>query len=117
MYRKLIAGTACLILLASPVAAATNATATASQSKVAGHSSTSMQKKTVRHTHRKKIAMNTSTRGDKEVNALNSLEAAGYRQFANLHAMGAGFVGTAQKAGKIYDVTVMPSGSIKAARA
>ena len=51
-------------------------------------------------------------RGDSEVQALNKLEASGYRQFKNLHAQGADFVATATKSGKTYDVTVRPSGTI-----
>ena len=51
-------------------------------------------------------------RGDSEVQALNKLEASGYRQFKNLHAQGADFVATATKSGKTYAVTVRPSGTI-----
>ena len=58
--------------------------------------------------------MRSPNPGHSEVHALNALEAAGYRHFTNLHAKGAEFVGTAQKAGKTYDVTIGPSGSIKA---
>ena len=66
------------------------------------------------HVRGKKVAMIGAKFGHNEVHALNALEASGYRQFTNLHAKGADFIGTAQKAGKSYDVTVTPSGSIKA---
>jgi hypothetical protein len=73
-----------------------------------------MKKEAMHHVRARKVAMIRSRFGHSEVNALNALEAAGYRQFTNLHENGANFVGTAQKAGKNYEVTVMPSGTIKA---
>ena len=48
----------------------------------------------------------------RQVQALNKLEASGYRQFENLHARGADFVATATKGGKTDAVTVRPSGTI-----
>jgi hypothetical protein len=66
--------------------------------------------------HRKKTAENVSIQGHREVQALNTLESAGYRQFNNLHASGTNFVATAMKAGKSYDVTVTPAGRIEATR-
>lgn len=65
----------------------------------------------------RKTAKNMSIQGNREVRALNALEAAGYRQFNNLHAKGADFVTTAMKAGKSYSVTVTSAGRIEATRA
>ncbi|HWF67944.1 MAG TPA: hypothetical protein VN670_11595 [Acidobacteriaceae bacterium] len=112
MYGKLVTGAIFTLLLASPAMAATPALAASSHTQAASHTSSSMNKETVHHVRGKKVSMISS--GHSEVHALNALQAAGYRRLKNLHAKGANFVGTAQKAGKSYDVTVTPSGSIKA---
>ncbi len=117
MYKMLITGAACAILLAAPAAAMTPNTANVSHTNVATSPSTSGNKTATHYGHRNRLARNSSTRGDREVHALNALEAAGYRQFTDVHARGANFVATAQKAGKSYDVTVMPSGNIRATNA
>ena len=114
MYGKLATGAVFALLLASPAMAATPASTASSHTKAASHASSTMNKKTVHHVRDKKISMISSKSGHSEVHALNALQATGYRQLKDLHAKGADFVGTAQKAGKSYDVTVMPSGSIKA---
>jgi len=53
-------------------------------------------------------------RGDREVWALNLLEAAGYRQFADVTRKGAVFFTTANKHGQLYSVTVAANGAISA---
>ena len=73
--------------------------------------------KMARTEHRKKTAENVSIQGHREVQALNALEAAGYRRFNNLHTSGTNFVGTAMKSGKSYDVTVTQTGRIEATKA
>lgn len=117
MYGKLITSAAFALLLASPTMAATHSPSASTQVKGTSAVSSSMKKETKHHVRAKKVAMISPKSGRSEIHALNALESAGYRQFTNLHANGADFVGTAQKAGKTYDVTVMPSGSIKAASA
>lgn len=106
MSTKLLIAATAAILAASPALAATQA---ASKSHAAAITS---EKTKMHHHHR--MARKVSMRGDAEVRALNVLEAAGYRQFNDLHARGRDFLATASKAGKFYDVTVMPSGSINA---
>jgi hypothetical protein len=64
--------------------------------------------------HATRMAKATRPRGHREVHALNTLEAHGYRRLAGLHAQGSDFVATAQKNGKSYRVTVTPSGTIRA---
>lgn len=114
MYGKLVTGVAFALLLVSPGMAATSSPSIAGHVEATPHASSSMKKKAMHHARGKKVAMINSKSGRSEVHALNALEAAGYRQLKDLHAKGADFAGTAQKAGKSYDVTVMPSGSIKA---
>jgi hypothetical protein len=106
MFRNIIIAASCAALLTVPAIAMT--TQTAPKSSMA---TSQTDNSTVHHRHH--IAMKSANRGDREVNALNALEAAGYRQFNNLHASGRNFVATAQKAGKSYDVTVNPSGGIQ----
>lgn len=114
MYGKLVTGAVFALLLTSPAMAATPAPAASSHTKAASHANLSTNKEAAHHVHGKKVSMFSLKSGHSEVHALNALQAAGYRQLKDLHAKGAEFVGTAQKAGKSYDVTVMPSGSIKA---
>jgi hypothetical protein len=114
MYGKLVTSAVFALLLASPTMAATPVPVASSHTKAISHVSSHMNKKTMHHVRRKKVSMVSSKSGHSEVHALNALQAAGYRQLNDLHAKGADFVGTARKAGKSYDVTVMPSGAIKA---
>ncbi len=126
-HKFLFAAAASAMLLTAPaLAAATTQHAVHAQAKTAAKtqaastktaSSKAVPAKTTRHHHRSKIARNMSVRGDREVRALNALESAGYRKFNNLHASGTNFVATAMKAGKSYDVTVTPAGSIEANKA
>ena len=117
MYGKLVTGATFALLLASPGMAATSSPAPSSHVKATSNASSSMKKETLHHVRAKKISMNSSKSGRSEVRALNTLEAAGYRQLNDLHAKGADFVGTVQKAGKTHDVTVTPAGGIKASLA
>ncbi len=114
MSKILVIGAASIALLAAPAIAMTSdANAIHTKTQTATNSATSVRKAVHRH-HHDRLSMNASTRGDKEVRALNTLEAAGYRQFGTLHAHGSEFVTTATKAGHSYNVTVMPSGKIQA---
>lgn len=114
MDGKLVTGCAFALMLASPATAAVPSSVTLSHTKATAVARSNMEKETMHHVRGRKIAMISPASGHSEVHALNALEAAGYRHLTNLHAKGANFVGTAQKAGKSYDVTVGPSGSIKA---
>lgn len=99
------------------------ATTKTASAKTASNESAKTSAKAVHHhkmartEHRKKTAENVSVQGNREVDALNTLESAGYRQFDNLHANGANFVATAMKSGKSFDVTVTPAGQIEATKA
>lgn len=53
-----------------------------------------------------------ATVGDREVNALNALEAAGYRTFMHMHPSGTSIAVQAMKGGKEYSLNVAPSGKI-----
>lgn len=117
MSKYFVITAACIALLAAPAVAATsNASVAHNHIQTAAKSVVHTRNAARRH-HRDRLATKSSTRGDGEVRALNALEAAGYRQFNNLHVQGANFVATASKAGKSYTVTVMPSGSIQANKA
>ncbi|HEX4105500.1 MAG TPA: hypothetical protein VHX92_04650 [Rhizomicrobium sp.] len=110
-----LAAAAGAMLLATPAMAATTITHTThAQSATATNVKSA---KATHHRHHQKMTMNMSARGDREVEALNRLESAGYRQFDNLRHKGAGFVATAMKSGKSYDVTITPAGRIDATRA
>lgn len=124
----LLAAAASTIFLAAPALAvaathpmhaqsATAAKTTPAKTASAKTMATKTTAKKVTHRHHSKTARNISTRGDREVSALNALESAGYRQFANLHAKGHEFVATAMKNGKSYDVTVTGADRIEAIRA
>lgn len=110
MFRNLTAVAVCAVLLAGPAIAMTPDMA--SKGSIAASQADTGA---IHRAHR--ISVSRSTRGNREVNALNALEAAGYRQFDNLHADGRDFVATAHKAGKSYDVTITPSGAIQASNA
>lgn len=117
----LLAAAASTMFLAAPALAATHPARAQSQTaakttpaKAAPAKSASAK---ITHRHHSRMARNVSTRGDREVRALNALESAGYRQFANLHAKGHEFVATAMKGGKSYDVTVTGADRIEATRA
>jgi len=115
MYKTLIASVACVALLGVQALAAQTQPTSHTANKVAQNSATNDHKAN-KHTHHRKLAMNASLQGDREVRALNALEAAGYRQFANLRAQGKTFVATASKSGRSYNVTVSSAGSIQANR-
>ncbi|MDE2164595.1 MAG: hypothetical protein KGJ53_15640 [Alphaproteobacteria bacterium] len=53
-----------------------------------------------------------TTLGDREVKALNVLEAAGYRTFMHMHPAGHDIAVQAMKGGKEYSLNVAPSGTI-----
>lgn len=118
MSANFLACTAAALLIVSPALAATSQI-TAHHSATVKHASTTTTKKAVissRMNHNR-MAKKVSMRGNEEIRALNALESHGYRQFNDLHAKGADFVATARKNGRLYDVTVMPSGHIRAASA
>lgn len=108
---------------AATTKAASTKTASSKTTPAKMASTTAMPAKTVHHRskmakseHHKKTAENVGMQGSREVDALNTLESAGYRQFNDLHASGTDFTATAMKAGKSYDVTVTPAGKIDATR-
>ena len=105
MLKRFLIATAATFLTASLAQGATHTTT----KMVATHTSVTTK---AHHHHHHRQMKKISMRGDSEVQALNELEASGYRQFKNLHAQGTDFVATATKSGKTYDVTVRPSGTI-----
>lgn len=113
----LVAAAAGAMLLTAPALAANAAKPPAHAHAQPMKSTKTTSAKPMHHRHAKKVSMNMSTRGDREVRALNALESAGYRQFDNLHRKGGEFVATAMKSGRSYDVTITPAGQIQAARA
>jgi hypothetical protein len=88
MKTQIAAGLLCSLILAAPALAMHNATATRAQSHL--------------------------TQGDKEVRALNLLEAAGYRNMSELQRTGSEFSATASKRGSLYNVQVAANGKISA---
>jgi hypothetical protein len=115
MYKTLVAAVACVALLGVPALAAQTKSSSHTAIKVAQQRTTNHPKNS-KHAHHHKLAMNASLRGDREVRALNALEAAGYRRFANLHPKGNTFIATASKSGRSYNVTVSSAGNIQANR-
>jgi hypothetical protein len=119
MYRQLVIGVACATFLATPVLAMASDTRDAGHARVPIHLSAQTHHNVAAHSERhrfrmQRLSMMKSSRGDGEVNALNSLEAAGYRKFTGMRSQGDNFAATAWKAGKRYEVTVTPSGVIRA---
>jgi hypothetical protein len=120
MNRRFLIGIAGALLLASPTLAAVPVKDThkmRAEQPSGVHRIANVQTQGTRMTQGKREIMRAYrprvTQGDREVSALNSLEAAGYRNFDNLRASGHDFVATATKAGKTFDVTVLPSGKIQ----
>jgi hypothetical protein len=66
------------------------------------------------HLERRWTGRSRMERGDREVRALNRLEAAGYRQFGDFVRKGSEFVTTANKHGELFRVTVAANGVISA---
>lgn len=60
-----------------------------------------------------RMAMRATRTGDREVKALNVLEAAGYSGFQDMHPQGQDIVLKASKNGSTQNVTVTPSGQIR----
>lgn len=118
MPANFLAFTAAALLIVSPAFAATSRTS-AHHSATTKHASITMTKMTTAssRTDHSRMAKKVSMRGDSQVRALNALKSHGYRQFTDLHAKGGDFVATARKNGKLYDVTVLPSGQIRATSA
>lgn len=54
--------------------------------------------------------------GDREVRALNRLEAAGYRHFGAVARNGSGFAMTANRHGRMFAVTITDNGVISASQ-
>lgn len=117
MHSKLLAGAACALLLTSPALAIAPNSASASHAHVAPPTASVKHKTALHHSARRMAIVMQSAHGDREVNALNALEAAGYRGFADLHSKGSDFIATAHKNGKMFDVTVRPGGKIAATNA
>ena len=65
-----------------------------------------------RHTGPKRAR---ETLGDRETNALNALELAGYRDVQDVHAKGANIVASVDKNRKPVPATVMPDGTVQPA--
>lgn len=118
MSAKSIALTVAALVIMSPSLAATSQTI-AHHSAKEKRTSTAITKAAAMSSHSNigRMAKKVSMRGISEVRALNALESHGYRQFTDLHAKGVDFVATARRNGKLYVVTVMPSGQIRAASA
>ena len=112
MIKYFLTGTAAALLLTSAAVGAPAATTGSGHAAITQTDHNTKSK--THHRHHNHLAKKASIRGDNEVHALNVLEAAGYRQLNNLHAQGLDFVAKAEKAGKSYNVSVTPTGSIKA---
>ena len=121
MNRKMATGLASALLLAGTAAfAGTPADKIQMQThamleKVALHRSAPMaMARDTAHSMLRKAAWKdpAATIGDREVNALNVLEAAGYRTVKSMHPNGRDIVVKAMKAGKDYSLVVSPEGKI-----
>ncbi|MBU6445335.1 MAG: hypothetical protein KGR48_15645 [Alphaproteobacteria bacterium] len=97
--------------------AKTEKTATIQKASVkkAPHEATSHKPMPSRHARRHRLASRGGTRetlGDRETDALNALELAGYRNVQDMHATGANIVASVEKNNKRITVTVMPDGKV-----
>ncbi|MDE2182814.1 MAG: hypothetical protein KGJ78_07315 [Alphaproteobacteria bacterium] len=130
MFRQTATAIASILFLAGSALAATSLTLAANSSMApAANTHTNVTQKNaqanpkhhrmMRH-HRKtasmgrhRMAKGDTVVGDREVKALNVLEAAGYQNFQDLHPQGQDIVVHASKNGQSKDVMVTPDGQIQ----
>jgi len=111
MKRKLACLVAAFGLAAVPAFASTamHKEAAAPVHKVAMHKTIA---KKHWHAAMHKTAWNRRTLGDREINALNVLEAAGYRTFKDMHVQGQDVAIQVTKKGASKNLLVTPAGKI-----
>ncbi len=106
---------AALLFASAPVLAAPQAMHAVRESPAKTEAAATIPRQTARaHPERDWTGRSRMARGDREVRALNLLEAAGYRQFGDIVRKGPRFVTTANKHGELFSVSVAANGVISA---
>ncbi len=109
------AGTAKTTKAAMPAKTEKTATIHKTSAKQTAHKVAMHKAKASHHAWRHKQAGRKrapETLGDRETNALNALELAGYSDVQGMHAKGANIVASVEKNKKRSTVTVMPDGTV-----
>ena len=109
------AGTAKTTKAAMPAKTEKTATIHKTSAKQTAHKVAMHKAKAPHHAWRHKQAGRKrapETLGDRETNALNALELAGYSDVQGMHAKGANIVASVEKNKKRTSVTVMPDGTV-----